>query len=449
MNKIITRFAPSPTGHLHVGNVRVALINWLFAKKNDGLFMLRLDDTDKERTKQEYVDSLYNDLKWLGLGHDVFARQSDRIKRYEEVKQILINSNRLYPCYETPDELEYKRKIQLNKGKPPVYDRSSLNATEEQIKNWEDMGRKPHWRFKLNSGILTWNDMIKGKLSFEAVKSLSDPVLIKEDGSFLYTLSSVVDDIDFNITHIIRGEDHITNTAVQIQLFEAIKPDFTIEFGHLSLLFDSDGNPLSKRLNSFCVKNLCAEGIEAMALNCFLVSLGSSVSPTITSALKDLVSNFDLHSIHGGARVEKASLLAINRKILHTMSFEEAKERIDSLNISFNEKEWDVVKESLTTFLDIKIWDEILHQNITFKDKIEEADKGYIKIASELLPDDPLGEDFWDKWFAVIKSKTDRKGSALFHPLRVSLTGLENGPEMRNIITLLTKEIIKSRLDVE
>lgn len=442
---VVVRFAPSPTGYLHIGNARAAVINWLFARKNNGKFMLRIDDTDTERSKQEYIDNLYKDLEWLHLDYDLFARQSDRIEQYRTAQQFLIDSGRLYPCYETSDELDMKRKFQLAKGKPPIYDRSALHATQKQIHQWEAEGRKPHWRFRLNDGIVSWNDMLKGKLSFNTTHSLSDPVLVKEDGSFLYTLSSIVDDLEFGITHIIRGEDHITNTAVQIQLLEALsqKP-VAITFAHLSLLFDQNGQPLSKRLNSFCLKNLRETEIEPMALNCLIASLGSSTSPYLTYDLKDLAQHFELEHIKGGARVDEHALTSMSHKLLHSLPWSIARQR--QAAFPFTELEWNVIREALNCFSDHALWNSILHQNIHFKDKIDPNDRDYVQKSWEYFPDHPIDETSWKSWTTALKSSTNRSGPALAHPLRLALTGFNDGPEMRKLLPLFTREMIQKRL---
>ena len=312
---VAVRFAPSPTGNLHIGNARTAVLNWLFARKHKGHFLLRLDDTDTERSKPEYIENLYEDLKWLGLDYEQFVRQSDRLERYREGQTKLIEAGYLYPCYETPEELERKRKVQLARKAPPIYDRAALSATQEQINQWKKEGRRQYWRFQLQEGIVSWNDFFKGALSFDLCNSVSDPVLVKEDGSFLYTLSSVIDDLDFNISHIIRGEDHVTNTGVQIQLINALGGQAeNIIFAHLSLLLDQDGTPFSKRLQSFSLRNL--RHMDPMAINCFLAGIGSNVSPYITDNVHDLAEHFSLENIRGGARVEEKSLYNIQKKII-------------------------------------------------------------------------------------------------------------------------------------
>jgi glutamyl-tRNA synthetase len=420
--------------------------------------MLRLDDTDAERSKQEYIDSLYDDLSWLGLDYDIFARQSERVDRYKECQQMLIDAGRLYPCYETFEELEHKRKIQLAKKEPPIYDRASLRATDKEIRAWESEGRRPHWRFKLNDDDVAFDDLIKGHLSFNPRHSLSDPVLVKEDGTFLYTISSVIDDLDFGITHIIRGEDHVTNTAVQVQLFDALRGLMSnaepsksdsgelrpnVVFAHLALLLDSSGQPLSKRINSFCLKTLRSEGIEPMALNCFLASLGSSSQMYVTDNLQDLAEHFDLNKIRGGARVDEKALRGIQHKILHTMSYETILAR--NLGDGINEQEWNVIRESLDRIDDIAYWKTVLHGEIA-KAELSDEDAAFVRTAAEWLARADISGETWDLWTQHLKQSTGRSGYNLAHPLRLSITGRENGPEMKRLMPLIDRDVLLKRL---
>jgi glutamyl-tRNA synthetase len=493
---------------MHIGNARVAIFNWLFARKQGGLFMFRLDDTDKSRSTDQYVDAIFKDLEWLELNYDIFAKQSERVDRYTQAMQFLIQTGRLYPCFETAEELEWKRKVQLKQNQPPVYDRSSLNLSKEQIDSLQEQGRKPHWRFLLKDEPAVWNDMIKGEITVQTRGSLSDPVLVKEDGTFLYTLSSVVDDFDFNITHIIRGEDHVTNTAVQIQLFEALRglPPFEFEeatiarsfgekplfqcktanqcgkptnqqtcgdseytqppkestsqqtcgdcvcpkFAHLSLLLDKDGQPLSKRINSFCLQHLQESGIEGMAINCFLTGLGSSKPPIVTYDMLELVEYFDLNNIRGGARVAIEEINNTQSKLLHIKPFTEAKKLFGKLAVEFTEQEWNVIREDLTEMSDVIIWHNILH-NETYGSTVEEhselaQESLFLVEAERLLPNPPFDEGTWDKWLGRIKIATKRSGRALIHPIRLALTRKENGPEMRKLLQIMEARIVKARL---
>lgn len=443
----VVRFAPSPTGYLHVGNARAAVVNWLFARHFQGRFMLRLDDTDASRSLPEYVQGVFDDLAWLGLDYDLFAKQSDRSERYRECQQKLIAAGRLYPCYETAEELEMKRRIQRSRKGPPLYDRSALRATQAEKEAWEKEGRRPHWRFLLKDGAVSWNDVLKGSMTMVPSKSLSDPVLVKEDGTFLYTFSSVVDDLDFGITHIIRGEDHVTNTAVQLQLFEALHGSpVDMTFAHLPLLFDKDGQPLSKRLHSFCLRNLREEGVEPMALMCFLASLGSSETPFITPNLHELAERFDLSQLHGGACVEDRALRNIQHKLLHSLPFEAIQKR-DSSNLQgITELEWNVIREAIDTLRDVPIWGTILHGRLGDAG-LSDEDKAYVHMsAEELRSEVTLTEETWDRWTSKLKQLTGRKGFALAHPLRRALTGRDNGPEMKRLLPLMGKELVLERL---
>jgi glutamyl-tRNA synthetase len=444
---LITRFAPSPTGYLHLGNARAAIINWLFSKKVGGKFMLRLDDTDTERSKQEYVDSLYEDLEWLGLDYDIFAKQSDRINRYRECQQKLIDSGRLYACYETVAELDLKRKIQQAKKEPPVYDRAALNATNKQIEVWRSEGRRPHWRFKLNDTEVNFRDLLKGDIAFNPCQSLSDPILIKEDGSFLYTISSVVDDLDFCITHIIRGEDHLTNTAIQIQLFEALNDEKPVEivFAHLALLFDKFGQPLSKRLGSFCLKNLRNDGVEPMALLCFLASLGSSKQLCVTQDVMQLIQHFDLDTIRGGARVDEQTLYGIQHKILHTMPFDCLSKKNTAVKIT--KQEWEIIREGVSKISEVDYWMNVLHGDIA-PIKIQSEDVEFLRLAAKWLEHHDVGCNTWDLLVEHLKQATTRSGYSLAHPLRFAITGKNNGPEMKRLLPLIDKQILLQRLTI-
>lgn len=443
----VVRFAPSPTGYLHVGNARAAVVNWLFARHWQGRFMLRLDDTDVSRSLPEYVQGVFDDLAWLGLDYDLFAKQSDRNDRYRECQKKLVELGRLYPCYETPAELERKRKIQRSHNGPPLYDREALRTTQAQRSAWEKEGRRPHWRLLLNDGDVMWDDALKGQITMTPSKNLSDPVLVKEDGTFLYTFSSVVDDLDFGITHIIRGEDHVTNTAVQIQLFEALHGEpVEMTFAHLPLLFDKDGQPLSKRLNSFCLRNLREEGVEPMTLVCYLASLGSSETPFVTTDLQELATHFDLSSLHGGACVENKALWNVQHKLLHNMPYHVAEKRASQSLRGLAEKEWLVVREAMETLAEVSTWADILHGEIT-PVVLPDKDKTYVQQAASLIREEETWDDHtWERWTAALKSSTGRKGRDLAHPLRLALTGKDTGPEMKRLLPLLGKRCVSERL---
>lgn len=440
------RFAPSPTGFLHVGNVRAALINWMFAKKHQGEFMLRMDDTDLERSKKEFEDGIIEDLAWLGLYHQSFARQSERFERYAEVMKELIDAGRLYPCFETPEELEFKRKRQLGRGEPPRYDRASLKLTEAERKAFLDEGKKPHYRFRLESKDISWYDLVRGDVHF-APDHLSDPVLVRADGVYLYTHTSVIDDVDFGITHILRGEDHVTNTAVQVQLFEALGKDpKEIQFAHTTLLMDKDGSALSKRLGSLGVKDLRAQGIEPLAICSFLARLGTSESIQPFFSMEEIADQFDLGSFsRNPPRFDLDELKALNHRLMADLPFSIIQPKLVGMGFGdFQEKEWDLFKGNISSKEDYTLWHNIFHGEISWP---ETLDKNYLDVAYQNLPHDPFSEDTWKMWTELLKEKTGRKGKDLFMPLRQALTGEGHGPEMREVLHLLGYHKVKLRLE--
>ena len=437
-----TRFAPSPTGYLHVGNIRAAVLNWLFARKTGGEFILRIDDTDAERSTEEFVAAIRQDLTWLGLGWDALYRQSERGALYNAAAAELRAAGRLYACYETPEELEVKRKIQLARRRPPVYDRAALTLSDEDRAKLEAKGRKPHWRFLLNQTDVTWDDGIRGGVTIDAA-SLSDPVLIREDGTALYTLPSVVDDGEMGITHVIRGEDHVANTAVQIQLAEALgyAPP---TFAHFALFVGPEGEPLSKRLGSLSVREMRQDGLEPMALNSLLARLGSSDPVEPRQHLEDCVPDFDLsHFGRAAPKFDPAEVKHLNVRILHGMAYADVAERLKTLGIQeADETFWNAVRPNLATFADAGLWARIVHGPIT--PVLEDAD--FLKEAAGLLPPEPWDEETWSAWTGAIKEKTGRKGKALFHPLRLALTGLDHGPEMKHLLPLIGPDRARARL---
>lgn len=442
---VCVRFAPSPTGYLHIGNARAALINYLYALHCGGNFILRIDDTDLERSKPEYEQAIFSDLKWLGIEHQKTFKQSERFERYHAVKEQLIASGRLYPCYETPEELDFKRKRQLAKGLPPVYDRASLKLTDAEKKAFEVEGRKPHWRFRLDHESIIWNDMIRGEVKFEG-SQLSDPVLIRADGVFLYSLCSVIDDIDYNITHIIRGEDHVTNTATQIQLFKAVngEKDFPLTFAHTSLLMDENGQPLSKRLGSLSVGQMRDNGIESMAIACLLARLGTSlpVEPILT--MDELAKSFDL-SIFSRTppRFSESDLWALNHKLYHKMPFEQVSQILKLKGFGdFSENHWNAVHDNIEKIEDLNLWQDIFFGEINGTC----TDQEFLKIALELLPNSPWDETTWSTWTQNIKEKTNRKGKELFMPLRQAITAMDHGPEMKTLLPLIGNDKVRQRL---
>jgi glutamyl-tRNA synthetase len=432
------RFAPSPTGKIHVGNVRAALWNWLFARKSGGIFVLRIDDTDRERSTQAYEDGIRADLGWLGLNYDETASQSARFDRYDWARDKLIADGVLYPCYESAEELDRKRKIQRARGLPPVYDRAALDLTPEQIAAYEAEGRKPHWRFKLSQRQVKWNDLIRGETVVDTA-SVSDPVLIREDGMYLYTLPSCVDDIDMNITHVMRGEDHVTNTGVQIEIIRALGGE-PPAFAHHSLLVGADGQGLSKRLGSLSIEAMREDGLEPAAITSLLAKLGTADPVSPQPDLQALAESFDFGRIgRAPARFDMAELEALNAKLLHEAPFEKVSERLDALGVSRDL--WDAVKGNITRLKDAAEWIDVVDGEV---DPMIE-DQAFASAAAELVPDNLDGES-WSAFTNAVKEKTGAKGKALFMPLRHALTGRERGPEMAALFPLIGSEKARARL---
>lgn len=439
------RFAPSPTGFLHIGNARTAIITWLFARKMDGHFLLRIDDTDTERSKQEYEDAIEQGLTWLGLDWDHKENQKNRMARYDEVIEQLKADGRLYACYETPEELGLKRKTQLSRGVPPTYDRAGLSLTDEQREKYEADGRKPHWRFKLNHDPITWNDHIRGEVNFNGA-DLSDPVVLREDGSPLYHLCSVIDDIDFEITHVVRGEDHVSNTATHVQMFEAISGKAP-EFAHLSLIADAEGGKLSKRLGSLSVKDIQEqEGLEPMAIISLMARLGTSDPIEAFTDIKSLIETFDFSKFsRNPPKFDTDELLRLNSKILHDTSFAEIKARLDEIGLGdIEEGFWNSVRSNIEKLEDAKEWANVVNNPVTVT--LDGEDKEYVANAADLLPPAPWNENTFNDWIGKVKESTDRKGKTLFMPLRQALTGMDHGPELPVLLPLLGPEKTKQRL---
>lgn len=435
MNEIKVRFAPSPTGFMHIGNTRTALFNWLLAKKLGGKFMLRIDDTDKLRSKDEYERAIRDALTWLGLTWSEEARQSARFDRYNAVVEKLKAEGRIYACWETAEELEFMRKRLLNKGLPPIYDRKSLHLTAQEIAAYKAEGRKPHYRFKLLDGEITWNDLVRGEVKYEA-RNLSDPIVIREDGSFLYHLPSVIDDVDFGITHIVRGEDHVTNTASQVQMFEALGGKVPA-FAHLPLLTGKEGK-LSKRLGSLGVRELREEGVEAMAINSFLAKLGTSEAIEPFYDLNALALSLDLRKIgRAQPKFDEEELKLFNTRFVRTAPYEYVKERVN-----VDKMFWNAVRGNLNVVGDIGVWEEICNRELP--PVIE--DRELTDAAAELLPPEPWNEETWNAWVNEIKNKTGKKGKELFHPIRKALTAKENGPELKILLPLMGRIKAYNRL---
>ena len=438
---VITRFAPSPTGLLHLGNIRTALINWLYARTHNGKFILRIDDTDQERSKDEYTSKIKYDLEWLGIDYDDTFNQSSRFERYREQFQKLKADGRIYPCYETPEELERKRKLQMASGGKQVYDRSSLSLTDQEKKAYEDKGRKPHWRFLLLTERLKWNDLLKGELDID-LTSLSDPVLFREDGVPLYTFTSAVDDIDYNITNVIRGDDHTSNTAVQIEIINAIDKN-RITFAHHALLKASSGDKLSKRDNVISIDSFRKSNLEPLAILSLLATIGTSQSIELKDSINQIISEFKLETISTSpGRIETDVLNALNKKQVQKLNFDDVRERLKNIDEKIDEKFWNMIRSNLETVEGVKQWSDI----VFYSKIIEVEDKEYIKSAMELIPNDPWDENTWELWTSAIKEKTGRKGRELFLPLREAFTGMKHGPEMKLLIQLIGREKILERV---
>lgn len=434
----LVRFAPSPTGLIHVGNARTALVNYLFALKHKGEFMLRIDDTDTERSTKEFEDKIIRDFQWLGFEWTKFDRQSQRTDRYmwgfEELKKL----GRLYPCYETPEELNLKRKVQLSRGLPPIYDRAALNLTDNQKQTFEAQGRKPHWRFKMNHTPISWNDLGRGEIHFEGEK-ISDPVLFREDMKPIYMLASTIDDMDHDITHVIRGVDHITNTAIMIQICEALKATPPV-FAHISRIVDAEGEGISKRKGGhLSLESLREEGMEPMALSSYLSRLGTSDAIEPVLSLKELAEDFDMAKFSRATpKFNLDDLKALNAKLIHIMPFDSVRDRLPGMEA----EAWGVVRENITTLRDVGDWIQVIRGPI--HPVVEEPE--FLDIASSVLPPTPWTTDTWGQWTNTLKEKTGRKGKALFMPLRKALTGMEHGPEMPKLLPLISPEKAQKRL---
>jgi glutamyl-tRNA synthetase len=433
------RFAPSPTGLLHVGNIRAALFNWLFARRLGGTFVLRLDDTDRQRSKPEYEAAIEQDLTWLGLRWDQKERQSDRLAHYDTARDRLIASGRLYPCYETPEELDFKRKRLQAQGRPPVYDRAALKLDAAMRAQLEAEGRTPHWRFKLIAEEVRWDDLVRGAQHVDEA-SQSDPVLVRADGSYLYSFTSVVDDIDMAITHVIRGEDHVTNTGAQIQMFQALGAVVPV-FAHLPLLVDAAGAGLSKRTGSLSIGDLRTSGIEALAIDALLARIGTADPVEPVTSLDRLVATVDFARVgRAAARFSEEELAHLSARTLHAMPYDAVRDRLDT---DFGEALWLAVRGNLAKLEDAKTWAAIVRGEIA--PTIEDA--AFLADAATKLPPEPWDETTWKGWTSGLTASLGRKGKALFHPLRLALTARENGPEMAKLLPLIGRAKAEARLN--
>ena len=437
-----TRFAPSPTGYLHIGNMRAALMNYLIARKAQGTFILRIDDTDPERSKEEYVDGIKRDLEWLGLHWDRIERQSLRLDRYHAAADQLRDMGRLYECFETPTELDLKRKKQLNMGKPPVYDRAALAlsaADKDALRAERGAG---HWRYKLDQERINWTDGILGDLSIDAA-SVSDPVLIRGDGQFLYTMASVVDDVDLGITHVVRGSDHVTNTATQIQMIQAIGGTVPT-FAHHSLLTGPQGEALSKRLGTLSLRDLRDAGVEPEALISLMARLGANFPVELRMSLDDVAEGFELTQFGSApTKFDEQDLYPLTARFLHAQSFEAMASDIAAVGVptELAERFWDVTRENITIRKDLAQWWDMFQNGAD--PVIDDEDRDFVAQALTLLPDGPFDGDTWKTWTTAVKDATGRKGKDLFMPLRKALTGQAHGPDMSALLPLL--QVIKAR----
>ncbi len=437
-----TRFAPSPTGYLHVGNLRTALMNYLIARKAGGTFILRIDDTDPERSKEEYVDAIKEDLEWLGLHWDRIERQSTRLDRYADAADKLRQIGRFYEAFETPTELDLKRKKQLNMGKPPVYDRTALTLSAEEIEALRAERGQGVWRFKLDHERIEWKDGILGDISIDAA-SVSDPVLIRQDGQVLYTLASVVDDTEMGVTHVVRGSDHVTNTATQIQIIGALGGQVP-DFAHHSLLTGPQGEALSKRLGTLALRDLREQGVEPAALLSHMARLGSSDPIELRTDMAELIDGFDITKFGAApTKFDVDDLFPLTGRYLQTLPIDAVRDRIDALGVPGDEAEpfWLVIRDNIQTLNDLKEWWRVCSEGA--EPAIDPEDQDFVIAAMDLLPDTQFDETTWSSWTAAVKEATGRKGRNLFMPLRKALTGQSHGPDMGALMPLL--KVIKAR----
>lgn len=439
--EVIVRFAPSPTGLLHVGNARQAVANWLFARHSGGKFILRLDDTDAARSSEENEAAIRQDLLWLGLEWDASFRQTDRLALYGEAAEALKKAGRLYPCFESEEELAFKREARIKRGQPPIYDRAMLKLTAEQRAAAEAGGKRPYWRFLLSNQEMTWNDLVLGRRRVK-LPAVSDPVLIRADGIPLYSFTSVVDDLAMGISHVIRGEDHITNTGVQMDLIAALgRNPGAIAFAHLPLLLDADGGKLSKRFEGLSLRSLRHDGIEPIAITSYLARLGSSADPEPMS-LAALAEDFDFSRFSASAaRFDIRQLLALNRRALHALPFAEAAERLPP---GATEAFWNAIRGNLDLLGEARGYWEVVAGNIV--PPVIEGEGEFLRQALELLPGEPWDDSVWPRWTEALKQASGRKGKALFLPLRLALTGEDHGPDLKSLLPLIGRARAAQRL---
>ena len=432
---VVTRFAPSPTGRLHVGNIRTALHNFLFARKNGGIFILRIDDTDRERSTVEFDQAIRDDLEWLGLAPDKLVRQSERFDLYEREFDKLKAAGRVYACYETPDELELRRKVLLGRGLPPVYERKPANAPVPE-------GREPHWRFRLDhDSPIAWNDLIRGEQKFDP-KLLSDPVVRREDGSWLYLLPSVIDDIDLGVTHVVRGEDHVSNSATQIQMFEALGAN-PPHFAHEALLVAAEGK-LSKRLGSYGAEHLREEGVEPMALLDVLARIGTSQPVEPIASLHELADGFDFSTFgRAPAHFDPHEVELVNARLLHHLDYSAVADRLPA---EATEADWRALRGNLQRLGDFPAWFAVLHGEIE-PPELAHEERLLVRDAATAVEKLDWSDEPWRALTTDLKESTGKKGRELFHPLRLALTGRESGPEMAPLLAAMGKDRVLRRLE--
>lgn len=454
---VTVRFAPSPTGRIHIGNARTALFNWLYAQRNRGRFIQRFDDTDAERSTQRFATGILYDLHWLGVFPDQVEYQSRRFSSYDAAAERLRAAGLLYPCYETQEELDLRRSVRLSRKLPPVYGREALELTPQQRQALEAEGRRPHWRFLLPNFYasdrlapvrtdVVWTDLIRGQETVD-LASVSDPVLVREDGTYLYTLPSVVDDIELGVTHVIRGDDHVTNTGVQIALFRALGAE-PPHFGHHNLLTTSTGEGLSKRSGALSIESLRESGYEPMAIASLAVRIGTSENVVTEESLPALANAFDLASTSkSAAKFDPSDLDGLNRAVVRAMPYEQARARLAVLGVIGPKAEafWNAVRGNIDRLPQALDWWQILHKGPRPAPLFETEDRDYLRAAFDLLPEGEPGPGTWKAWTAAIREGTERKGKAMMKPLRLALTGRESGPELADLLPLLDRAEILAR----
>lgn len=434
------RFAPSPTGYLHTGNARVAVLNYLYAKHKELEFFLRIDDTDQERSDEKFVDAIIEDLSWLGITFDRIIKQSDRTRDYKDTFEFLKNKEFIYPCFETSDELALKRKVQLKLGKPPIYDRSALKLTKNEISKFISSGKNPHWRLKLDDDPISWDDQVHGKISFDHL-SISDPVVFRSDEMPLFTITSVVDDSEFNVSHILRGDDHITNTAAQIKLFKYLDSPIP-KFGHFPLMRSKTGGGLSKRSNSFSLREFKEKKITPLVLMNYLNKIGTSSSIDELQSVDDLIKKFELSIFSKNSVLfDLDDLTRLNSKYIKNVNYSELKKNI---NVEFDEKFWDIIKSNVSSYDEANEWFDIIKGINKNTEKIK-VDSFFFENICNNLPSE-ITKQSWNEWTKKIKEAVNIKPKDIYVTLRIILTGKNYGPSMNELLTLFTREEILKRI---